>query len=73
MQPIIKFVKILTLNRQDLIEKTISKIKQLPDTKIREVSDFADLLLSKIDASLIVLQPNMALKFSLTLHARLTS
>lgn len=37
------------MDRHVLIESVIRKIKLLPDVKIREVSDFADFLLSKID------------------------
>ena len=41
------------MNRQDLIEGTIKKLYSLPDNRIKEVSDFADFLLSKIDEQLI--------------------
>jgi len=41
------------MNRQVLINNTINKIKQLPDMKIKEVNDFADFLLSKIDDKII--------------------
>ena len=37
------------MNRQVLIDKTVNKIRQLPDTKIQEINDFAEFLLSKID------------------------
>ena len=37
------------MDRKVLIDNVIRKIKLLPDIKIREVNDFADLLLSKID------------------------
>lgn len=37
------------MNRKVLIDNVISKINLLPDFKIRELNDFADLLLSKID------------------------
>ena len=37
------------MNRQVLIGKTMNKISLLPDMKIKEVNDFADFLLSKID------------------------
>jgi len=37
------------MDRHVLIESVIRKIKLLPDVKIREVNDFADFLLSKID------------------------
>lgn len=41
------------MNRQVLIDNTINKIRQLPDMKIKEVNDFADFLLSKIDNKII--------------------
>ena len=37
------------MDRKDLIDNVINKIKLLPDIKISEVNDFADFLLSKID------------------------
>ena len=37
------------MDRHVFIESVIRKIKLLPDVKIREVNDFADFLLSKID------------------------
>jgi hypothetical protein len=37
------------VDRKVLIDNVIRKIKLLPDIKIREVNDFADFLLSKID------------------------
>jgi len=39
----------MIMDRLVLIESVIRKIKLLPDVKIREVNDFADFLLSKID------------------------
>jgi len=41
------------MNRQALIENTLKKLKRLPDSRIKEVSDFADFLLSKIDEQMI--------------------
>jgi len=41
------------MDRQVLIETTVSKIRQLPDAKIKEINDFADFLLSKIDDRII--------------------
>lgn len=41
------------MDRQILIEKTIKKIEQLPDVKIKEVDDFIDFLLGKIDDKII--------------------
>ena len=37
------------MNRDALIEQTIEKLHQLPESKIQEVNDFACFLLSKID------------------------
>ena len=51
-----KFVfleKMILMNRQVLIDKTMNKISILPDMKIKEVNDFADFLLSKIDDKII--------------------
>jgi hypothetical protein len=45
------------MTRQILIESTLNKITQLPDIRIKEVNDFADFLLSKIDDK-IILQGN---------------
>ena len=42
------------MNRQGLIDITINKIRQLPDIKIKEVNDFADFLLSKIDDKITI-------------------
>ena len=42
------------MNRQILIDNTVSKISLLPDTKIKEINDFADFLLSKIDDNIIL-------------------
>lgn len=41
------------MDRQGLIENTINKIRQLPDTKIREIHDFAEFLLLKIDDQIL--------------------
>ena len=41
------------MDRQMLIENIINKIRQLPDAKIREINDFTDFLLSKIDDKII--------------------
>lgn len=41
------------MNRKGLIEHTIDKINQLPDQKIKEVSDFVEFLLGKIDDKII--------------------
>jgi len=42
------------MNRQVLIDNMINKINQLPDLEIKEVNDFADFLLSKIDDKIIL-------------------
>jgi len=42
------------MNRQVLIDNTINKIIQLPDNKLKEINDFADFLLSKIDDKIIL-------------------
>jgi hypothetical protein len=41
------------MNRQILIDNAIKKISQLPDLKIKEINDYADFLLSKIDDQII--------------------
>ena len=41
------------MERKELINKIISKVNYLPDEKIREVNDFTEFLLSKIDDKLI--------------------
>lgn len=42
------------MDRHVLIENTIKKIEQLPDIKIKEVDDFVEFLLGKIDDKIIV-------------------
>lgn len=39
----------ILMKRQVLIDNAINKISLLPDIKIKEVNDFADFLMSKID------------------------
>jgi len=41
------------MDRQVLIDNAVNKISQLPDTKIQEITDFAEFLLSKIDDRII--------------------
>ncbi len=41
------------MTREILIKKTTDNILKLPDQKLKEVSDFAEFLLSKIDDKLI--------------------
>lgn len=42
------------MNRDILLKETIDKIQQLPDIKIREINDFADFLLSKIEGKILL-------------------
>jgi hypothetical protein len=42
------------MNRQVLINNIIKKINRLPDIKIREVDDFTDFILSKIDDKIML-------------------
>ena len=37
------------MDKQILIKKTITNIQRLPVTKVKEVNDFAEFLLNKID------------------------
>ena len=37
------------MTRESLIQDTINHISKLPDEKLREVSDFAEFLLSKLE------------------------
>jgi hypothetical protein len=41
------------MNRQVLIDNTIKKIRQLPDINIKEVNDFADFLLSRLEDKIV--------------------
>jgi len=41
------------MNRQILIDNAMKKISQMPDLKIKEINDYADFLLSKIDDQVI--------------------
>jgi len=41
------------MDRNDLIGNTMLKIRQLPDFKIKEINDFADFLLQKIDDQIL--------------------
>ena len=43
------------MNRKLLIERLRNKIERLPDTKIQEMNDFADLLLSKIENKITIM------------------
>lgn len=41
------------MTRQILIQRTIENLSKLPDQKLKEVSDFAEFLLSKIEDKLL--------------------
>lgn len=41
------------MDRNDLIENTMLKIRQLPDFKIKEINDFVDFLLRRIDDQIL--------------------
>ncbi len=41
------------MTRKQLINKTVSKIEQLPESKIEELNDFADFLLYKIEEKIL--------------------
>ncbi|GEO02642.1 hypothetical protein AAE02nite_03060 [Adhaeribacter aerolatus] len=41
------------MTKQSLIERTIDNLAKLPEQKIKEVSDFTEFLLSKLDDQVI--------------------
>ena len=41
------------MTRDSLIQKTLQHLAQLPDQKVKEVSDFAEFLLYKIDNQIL--------------------
>ncbi len=41
------------MTRETLIKKTIDSLAKLPDQKLKEVSDFAEFLLNKIENQLL--------------------
>jgi hypothetical protein len=41
------------MTRESLIQKTLQHLTQLPDQKVKEVSDFAEFLLYKIDQQIV--------------------
>lgn len=41
------------MTRQVLIQQTIDKLSKLPDHKLKEVADFAEFLLSKLEDNLL--------------------
>ncbi len=42
------------MNRQILIDQTVKKIEQLPESNLKEINDFVDFLLSKMDDKLML-------------------
>jgi len=42
----------MLMTREALIKKTIANLTKLPDQKLKEVSDFAEFLLNRIDNQL---------------------
>lgn len=42
------------MERQLLLKDTVEKLNQLPDTKIKEVDDFIEFLLSRIDDTILI-------------------
>ena len=42
------------MDKQILIDKTVRKIKLLPEAKIKEIDSYVDFLLSKIDNQIIL-------------------
>ena len=42
------------MSREELIQYTVEHIQKLPEEKIKEISDFAEFLLSKIEDKVLV-------------------
>ena len=42
------------MSRQELIQYTVEHIQKLPEEKIKEVADFAEFLLSKIEDKVLI-------------------
>jgi hypothetical protein len=42
------------MNREELLEKTFQNLQKLPEQKLKEVSDFAEFLLNKVDNDITV-------------------
>ncbi|QOI97475.1 MAG: hypothetical protein HRU69_08220 [Flammeovirgaceae bacterium] len=42
------------MTREILIKKTIDNLRKLPDQKLKEVSDFAEFLLSRIENQIVI-------------------
>jgi hypothetical protein len=49
----VNLYKSIVMERKELINNIVAKINHLPDEKVREVNDFTEFLLSKIDDKLI--------------------
>ncbi len=41
------------MTRENLIKETVKKISKLPDSRVKEVSDFTDFLISKIEDQIL--------------------
>lgn len=46
--------KFVNMTRDILIKKTLDNLTRLPDQKLREVSDFAEFLINKIENRLLI-------------------
>ena len=44
----------MDMNRQALIERTLGNLAKLPDQKLKEVSDFAEFLLYKLEDQVLL-------------------
>ena len=42
------------MKREDLIQKTLSSLDKLSDEQVKEIADYAEFLLSKIDNAVII-------------------
>ena len=42
------------MNRIQLIDETLQKLNKLPDEKIQEINNYAELLLNKIDDQILI-------------------
>ena len=42
------------MNRENLLQKTIGNLTKLPDQKLKEVADFAEFLLHKIEQQVLL-------------------
>ena len=46
-------LKLKTMTREKLIKRTVENLTKLPDQRLKEVSDFAEFLLNRIENRLI--------------------